>query len=172
MGHWGNAADQAAWKQAGWSRAGWTQTRSEKRGPRSAGSGRWTSADLAVMVVLFWSRWELGLAFLALKLWHQASGEPGSTFSFTRRKWDQLVDGVRSVKAGSSFPVSMHFGERSSGNLAFDTWRRDELARIDAEREKLRTSEQEFARYRDDLMRVKDREDFDRFMQTRDDRVQ
>ena len=37
-------------------------------------------------------------------------------------------------------------------------------ARLDAERGKLASAERDFARYRDELLHAKDREDFDRFM--------
>ena len=42
-----------------------------------------------------------------------------------------------------------------------------ELARIEEERKKLETAQREFATYRDDLRRAKDREEFDRFMEQR-----
>lgn len=163
MGHWGNATNQGAWKQTGWRQ----MNRSESGRPSVMG-GRWTSADIAVTVIAFMARWELGLAFLALKLWHQASGTPGSTFSFARQKWEQLVGITRGLISGRALPFSMHFGTPSSGNVAFDTWRRGELARIDAEREKLRVSARDFAVYRDELLHAKDREDFDRFMHSRE----
>ena len=104
-----------------------------------------------------------------LKLWQQASGYPGSVFAFAREKWDGLVSVARSVLSGASVP-SLHLGARSSGNQAFDAWRRTELSRIEAERERLRHAERDFAAYRDELLHAKDREDFDRFMQARDRR--
>ena len=64
-------------------------------------------------------------------------------------------------------PFSVHFGQTSSGNHAFDAWRRTELARIDAERAKLRTAELDFASYHDELLQAKDRDDFERFMRAR-----
>ena len=163
MGQWGNATNQGAWRQTGWRHANRTD------GDRASRvSGRWTSADIAVTIIAFMARWELGLAFLALKLWHQASGTPGSTFSFARGKWEQLVGITRGLLSSGALPFSMHAGTRTSGNLAFDTWRRSELARIDAEREKLRVSERDFAVYRDELLQAKDREDFDRFQRSRE----
>ena len=163
MGHWGNATNQGPWRQMGWRQ----MKRNEGERP-SRMSGRWTSADIVVTVIAFTARWELGLAFLALKLWHQASGTPGSTFSFARQKWELLVGFTRGFLSGRALPFSMHPGTRTSGNLAFDTWRRSELSRIDAEREKLRASERDFAVYRDELLHAKDREDFDLFMRSRD----
>ena len=61
----------------------------------------------------------------------------------------------------------MRAGPRSSGNHAFDRWRHAELARIEAERDRLRGAERDFAAYRDELLHAKDRDDFERFMQAR-----
>ena len=153
---------------------GWSESKNWQRMRRrdAAGvpgtSGRWTVPDVATMLVAFAVRWELGVAFIGLKVWHQASGYPGSIFSFVHEKWEQLVGVARSLMSGASMP-SLHIGPKSSGNVAFDTWRRNELSRIEAEREKLRTAERDFTTYRDELLHVKDREDFQRFMQARDD---
>ena len=155
---------------------GWSEGRQWQRVRRrdAAGvpgtGGRWTVPDAAATLVGFAIHWELGVAFLGLKLWQQASGYPGSVFAFASERWEALVGFARSVMSGAAMP-SLHIGPRSSGNLAFDTWRRTELTRIEAEREKLRVAEREFAAYRDELLHVKDREDFQRFMQARDTRV-
>ena len=55
----------------------------------------------------------------------------------------------------------------TTGNLAFDEWREAELARIEAEREKLRAAEQEFSSFVENLRRAKDREEFERFLAQR-----
>lgn len=152
----------------GWSSAGcgWNHVRKEQAAGMPQTAGRWTAPDVAVTVVAFAVKWELGLAFLALKLWQQASGYPGSVFAFTKDKWNGLVTSVRSVMGGVG-GFSVHVGMHSSGNHAFDAWRREELERIDAERRKLRAAERDFAAYRDELLHAKDREDFERFMQAR-----
>ena len=158
MGGWGNGVH-------GWQRV----RRSDPAGVPATG-GRWTTPDFAATIVGFAIHWELGVAFLVLKLWQQASGYPGSVFAFGREKWDGLVALARSVLSGTTMPA-LHLGARSSGNQAFDAWRRAELSRIDAERERLRHAEREFASYRDELLHAKDREDFERFMQIRDKRA-
>lgn len=155
MGGW-NAASQ-----------GWHRARRDRRGEMSEG-GRWTVPDVAALLLAFAARWELGLAFLGLKLWHQVSGSRLSTLGFARAKWDGLVALTRGFATGGSAPFSLHVGPRSSGNAAFDRWRATELARLDAERGKLASAEREFTRYRDELLHAKDREDFDRFMRARD----
>ncbi len=154
MGGW-NAASQ-----------GWHRARRDRRGELSEG-GRWTVPDVAALLFAFAVRWELGLTFLGLKLWHQASGSRVSTLSFAREKWDGLVNLARGFGSGASLPFSLHVGPRSSGNAAFDRWRTAELARLDAERGKLVSAEREFVRYRDELLHAKDREDFERFMNAR-----
>ncbi len=153
---------------SGWSSArqgGWQRVRREETSLPPA-SGRWTSADVAALLITFYARWELGLAFLALKLWQQSSGYQGSVFAFAREKWDGLVFATRSVMSGASLPFAASFAQRGSGNHAFDMWRQSELARIEAERSKLRLAERDFANYRDGLLHG-DRETFERFMQAR-----
>lgn len=156
---------------SGWNAASqnWQRVRRDRRAESTEG-GRWTPSDFVALGVAFLIRWELGLAFLALKLWHQASGSRTSTFAFARGKWEALIGLVRGVTGGNSLPFSLHVGPRSSGNAAFDRWRREELVRLDAERGKLASAEREFARYRDELLHAKDREDFERFMRAHDAR--
>lgn len=160
MGGWSSTG---GWKSAACD-TGW-RTRSQANLPSVA--GRWTAPDIAVTVVAFMVHWEFGLAFLGLKLWQQASGYPGSVFAFTREKWEALVGASRSLLSGTRLPFSFSMGPRSSGNHAFDAWRETELARIDAERAKLRTAEREFATYREELLHARDREHFEQFMQAR-----
>ena len=160
MGGWSDTTRQREW--SGRSRA------------RSATgtAARWTGLDVFALVICFWAHWELGIAFLGLKLWHQASGFEGSVFSFARLKWDALVRLTQGVFAGRAMPFSLHVGpihvgRASSGNRAFDAWRETELSRIEAERVKLRSAERAFVDYHDELLQAKDREDFDRFMRAR-----
>jgi hypothetical protein len=155
MGGWSDAARYGNWAQP----SGEDRRMRRRRG--------WTGPEIAVLVIAFVIRWELGVAFLALKLWHQASGEEGGVFTFARRKWDSLVAATSTLFANGNTPFGMSFGARSSGNLLFDEWRRGELARIEAERQKLQAAERDFAAYRNELLRARDREAFDRFMQGR-----
>ena len=175
MGGWGSATRQGGWNQGGWSRRGWAEVRRDEQArpqaapsTKAATAGRWTMLDVALTVgTLVLGGWQLCVAFVALKLWHQASGFQGSVLAFANDRWDVLVRAARRLLAGGS-GFSMPFASRSSGNHAFDAWRMNELQRIEAERNKLRASEREFAAYRDELLHAKDREDFDRFMRTRD----
>ena len=157
---------------SGWDAASqrWPRARqTSEYGASRANGGRWTMSDVVALVVAFAVRWEVGLAFLALKLWHQASGRRVSTLAFAREKWNDAVEVARSLAGSARLPMSLHVGPRSSGSPAFDRWRQDELARIAAERAKLAEAEEEFARYRDELLGARDREHFDRFMNRRND---
>ena len=155
----------------GWSNAtrhgGWNYVRRDEAAGLPHHAGRWTAPDIALTVVAFLVHWEFGLAVLALKLWQQASGFNGNVLVFARDRWGTLVGATRGMMAGTS--AAMPFAARSSGNKAFDSWREGELARIEGERAKLRAAEREFSAYREELLHAKDREDFERFMQARDE---
>jgi hypothetical protein len=155
MGGWSDAAGHGNWGQPG------GEDRRVRRRPK------WVGPEIAVLVIAFLIRWELGLAFLALKLWHQVSGDEGSVFSFARRKWEGLAASLSSLLSNGNNPFASSFGARSSGNFVFDEWRRGELARIEAERQKLQAAERDFSAYREELLRARDRETFERFMQGR-----
>lgn len=91
--------------------------------------------------------WPLGVAFLVWKLWKLK--EEGA--------WD--------------WPTGAHgrfeFGTGSSGNAAFDAYKREQLARLEEERRKLEDEQRAFARFLDELKKTRDRETFDRFMDER-----
>ena len=55
----------------------------------------------------------------------------------------------------------------STGNVAFDDWRKAELERLEEERRKLDEMRAEFDTYVRELRRAKDQEEFDRFMRER-----
>lgn len=157
---------------SGWDAASQRWPRARRGSPTGASrgeGGRWTVPDGVALLVAFALRWELGVAFLALKLWHQASGQQVSTVAFAREKWDAAVELVRRLAGNARLPMSFHVGARSSGSPAFDRWRETELARIAAERTKLAEAEEEFSRYRDELLGARDREHFERFMHGRTD---
>src|SRR5690606_17655206 len=58
-------------------------------------------------------------------------------------------------------------GFSSTGNAAFDEWRKQELSRLDEERRKLDDARAEFESYAEELRRARDKEEFDRFMSKR-----
>lgn len=84
---------------------------------------------------------------------------------------------ANSAKAGVAWPSGpwtwghrSGFGPASSGNLAFDEWKKAELARLEEERRKLQDAHNEFAAFVENIRRAKDREEFERFMNERRNR--
>jgi hypothetical protein len=113
----------------------------------------WTPATIALMVLGFIFFWPLGLAMLAYILWgDRFEGAAGEV----RRAADGLFAGCR--REG---PV------RRTGNVAFDEWREKEFERLAEERRKLDAMRDEFDAYLRELRRARDREEFDRFMNSR-----
>jgi biopolymer transport protein ExbB/TolQ len=121
---------------------------------------QWTPATIALMVLGFVVFWPLGLAMLAFILF----GERLSGFKRDANNGaSRMFNGCRRAKAR----YEAHF---STGNVAFDDWRKAELDRLDEERRKLDEMREEFDSYVRELRRAKDQEEFDRFMRERRNR--
>ena len=116
----------------------------------------WTPATVALMVLGFMVFWPLGLAMLAYIVF-------GDRFCSFKQNANQTADGLFSKCRSGGFR-SAHF---STGNSAFDDWRKVELDRLEEERRKLDEMRADFDRYVRELRRAKDREEFDRFMRER-----
>ncbi len=147
-----NSCSSAASGHAGW--------RSEWKGG-CGGKMRWKPIEIAALVLGFAIYWPIGLAILGLK--------------FAQRRGYTLEDAMTAVRAkfagfgpqaeqGSQWRP---FSSGTSGNAAFDDWRKAEMERLEQERQKLDAAQREFADYMDNLRRAKDREEFDRFMNER-----
>lgn len=105
-------------------------------------------AWIAAMVLGFVCFWPIGLAILGYLIW---SGRMGC--SNTRTNWC----GFKSDRSGHK-----HRSNReSSGNAAFDEYRSDTLKRLEDEFD-------EFQSFLEQLRLAKDKEEFDRFMASRD----
>ena len=105
------------------------------------------------MIIGFAVFWPLGLAMLAWIIWGDEIG----------RKAEELKGQFR-----PSPTARRHFRAgpfRDTGNVAFDEWRERELKRLEEERRKLDEMRAEFETFLKELRRVKDQEEFDRFMQ-------
>lgn len=145
----------------------------------------WRPIEIIAMVLGFIVFWPIGLAILIAKIWQKKCAYAGDLPSFVsaqmqqkfREKWEQKMcrHGLRrqdfynwsvGERRGFGGPP-WQWRSASTGNLAFDEWREAELARIEAERERLRAAEQEFATFVENLRRAKDREEFERFMAQR-----
>lgn len=114
-------------------------------GWRGALDRRWHPVELASMIVGFVVFWPIGLAILGWKKWTGAA---------------------RSLSTGhGNEPTLGH----DTGNSAFEAFKRSELERLEAERQKLHQAEADFGHYLERLKQARDREEFDRFMGERAD---
>jgi hypothetical protein len=118
--------------------------------------------ELVAMILGFVFFWPVGLAILVFKLcggqFPRFAGpqwEGGSWGNWGHGPWDG---------AGSSWG-SWHAPR--SGNQAFEDYKRATLERLEAERRKLAEEERAFADFLRELRNARDREEFDRFMQSR-----
>ena len=117
-----------------------------------AARGRWSALNIVLMVIGFAVFWPLGLAMLAWIIWGDEIG----------RKTEELKGQFRSF---SERAPSFRAGPfRDTGNVAFDEYREREVKRLDEERRKLDEMRAEFETFLKELRRVKDQEEFDRFM--------
>jgi Protein of unknown function (DUF2852) len=120
------------------------------------GRSRWSALEIGAMVGGFIVFWPLGLLALFMKwkdgeMWRGASEGNGPWQSFKMPDWQQFKGGYTT----------------SSGNAAFDDYRKEQLKRLDEERRKLEDERREFTAFVDRLRRAKDQDEFDRFMAER-----
>lgn len=116
----------------------------------------WTPLSIALMVIGFITFWPLGLAMLAWIVW----GEQMADW------WETNRSGF-SAKYGRA---TRGFATASTGNEAFEEYRRNELERLERERGKLEDEAREFELYMRELRKARDREEFERFMRERRER--
>lgn len=117
----------------------------------------WTPATIALMVLGFMVFWPLGLAMIAYILW-------GDRLDAFKADVNQATDGFfRSCRKGGAGRHAFS----STGNVAFDEWRKAEFERLDEERRKLDEMRKEFDDHMRDLRMARDREEFERFMNSR-----
>lgn len=103
----------------------------------------WSPLTIALMVIGFIVWWPLGLAMLAWIIW----GDRMIAW------WDESQH--RMTVRGST------------GNEAFEEYRRAELDRLEAERQRIEKEAVDFQEFMRDLRKARDREEFDRFMAER-----
>ena len=142
------------------STAGWnagSQAGSSQRRCGSPGKG-W---EIAGIVLGFIFVWPLALAYLIWKL--AGYPVPNEAKSFFERNFSRLGSGWGNRGAGAfrARPFS------STGNFAFEEYRRRELERLEAERRRLDEEAHAFAEFVEELKRAKDRDEFDAFMAKR-----
>ncbi len=136
-----------------------------KHGCGRMGKKRWSGAEIAAVVGGFIVFWPIGLLALGLKF---ARGEMWTGASEGVAPWTAFKtwkENHKSDSFGFSGPRWQHHG--SSGNTAFDTYRKEQLDRLEAERRKLEDEQRAFAEHLAKLRRAKDQDEFDRFMAER-----
>lgn len=99
----------------------------------------WTPLSIALMVIGFIVWWPLGLAMLAWILW----GERMQAW------WAENRHRVQT--------------RGTTGNEAFEEYRRAEIDRLERERRRLEEEAAAFQTYLQELRKARDREEFDRF---------
>ena len=113
----------------------------------------WTPLNMALMIFFFATGlWILGLAMIAYMLYGK---ELGLDFS----NWGSAKTSVNKAFDSANFTG----GHAATGNSAFDEWRQAELKRLDEERRKLDEARKEFDEYVRELRRARDREEFESF---------
>ena len=110
-------------------------------------------AWIALMVLAFFVYWPLGFAVLAFLIW---SGRMGCWKHGGLSRWHE---GSRMSGAGTWWQP----GPPSSGNRAFDDYRKDTLRRLEEE-------QREFHDFLARLRMAKDKAEFDQFMAERRNR--
>jgi hypothetical protein len=115
---------------------------------RASPRGRWTALNIVLMILGFALFWPLGLAMLAWIMWGEEIGARFEEFT------SHFHGRQRSARASFS----------GTGNAAFDEYRAREIERLAEERRKLEEMRAEFDAFLKELRRVKDQEEFERFM--------
>ena len=128
------------------------------------GRMRWKPIELLAMILGFILFWPVGLAILGWKIYQAKTAYAGDFGQFAQEKWGGFEKrsglGAMARNFSAEWPAS-------SGNSAFDEWRKAELTRLEEERRKIFEAEKAFNDYLDGLRRAKDREEFERFMASR-----
>ncbi len=125
---------------------------------RYCSRGRWSALNIVLMIVGFAVFWPLGLAMLAWIIWGDEIGRRTEEFKGQFKSFSGRAPSFRGADFG--------FGRTDTGNLAFDEYRMREMKRLEEERRKLDEMRGEFEAFVKELRRVKDQEEFDRFMET------
>ena len=130
--------------------------RAHRRCGRKPGRG----LEIAGIILGFIFVWPLALAYLVWKMMGYPKYDEAKAFLneiFGRAKDDLLR---------SRGPAGFG-GFASTGNAAFDDYRRSELERLEEERRKLDEEARDFRNFVEELKRAKDREEFDAYMAKR-----
>ena len=118
--------------------------------------------ELVAMILGFVFFWPVGLAILVFKLcgghFPRFAGPGWHAESWSTGPWNS---------ASAALSGWQGWQGTRSGNQAFEDYKRSTLERLEAERRKLAEEERAFADFLRELRSARDREEFDRFMQSR-----
>ena len=143
--------------------AGFEQNGStQKRGCGLSSMGRWSAWEIGAMVAGFVVFWPLGLIALFLK-WKNGERWKGS--ADTAAPWASFK--APDLSGWNWKGQASSYGFAGSGNAAFDTYKREQLKRLDEERRRLEDEQKAFRDFVERLRRAKDQDEFDRFMNER-----
>ncbi|MEE1655550.1 DUF2852 domain-containing protein [Microvirga sp. CF3062] len=142
----------AAWNAG--PHAGPWENRTNRRG-RKPGRG----LEIAGIILGFIFVWPLALAYLVWKMCGYPKYDEAK--SFFRDTFGRARDDLAS-RGAAGFG-----GFASTGNAAFDDYRRSEIERLEEERRKLDEEARDFRNFVEELKRAKDREEFDAYMAKR-----
>lgn len=123
---------------------------------------QWSPITLVLMIIGFIVFWPLGLAVLAYILWGERFGGSADR---AERWFNRQKD--RASRCRHGFGRGFSRGGFSSGNVAFDQYREEQLKRLDEERRRLDEEIDAFHEHMHNLRMARDREEFDRFMAER-----
>ena len=143
--------------------AGFEQNGStQKRGCGLSSMGRWSAWEIGAMVAGFVVFWPLGLIALFLK-WK--NGEMWKGSADTAAPWASFK--APDLSGWNWKGQASSYGFAGSGNAAFDTYKREQLKRLDEERRRLEDEQKAFRDFVERLRRAKGQDEFDRFMNER-----
>lgn len=143
--------------------AGFEQNGStQKRGCGLSSMGRWSAWEIGAMVAGFVVFWPLGLIAFFLK-WK--NGEMWKGSADTAAPWASFK--APDLSGWNWKGQASSYGFAGSGNAAFDTYKREQLKRLDEERRRLDDEQKAFRNFVERLRRAKDQDEFDRFMNER-----
>ncbi|WP_196502599.1 DUF2852 domain-containing protein [Aestuariivirga litoralis] len=136
-------------------------------GARS-GKKPWSVYEIAAVVGGFAVFWPIGLGALFLRYKNGEVWKGASEMQAPWSQWKSPKDAAdHFAKATSGWKNRTWSAYSSTGNEAFDEYRRAKLEELEAMKRKLDEERQAFDEYLTKLRKAKDREDFERFVAER-----
>ena len=131
------------------SRRSTVDSRAHHSWSREAGrSGRWTTINIAAMVVGFVLFWPVGLVVL---FWIYSGRDVQDLPGAVREQWGRMFNGTQRTSGDSD-------------NVVFNDYQQTQYDRIREIKEEIKSRARRFGEFRMDARRRADQEEFDRFM--------